>query len=130
MKLWKQERPAVVGNAVDFDLVAELRKVPGIPRSADEFAPQRTMRAAPGEYSIERVESFLVGHIDDLRHALVALAEEDDAAREHLVELERRRAVLKIAHDAFTDTLAKLKGQTPAIEAAREEQVEEASEPA
>lgn len=84
------------------DLTEQLRNVPGMKRRSDEFAPR------PAEYSIERVQSFLSQHIEQLDEAETVLADQADAAKEQLADIERRRAVTKVARDAFAETLAKL----------------------
>ena len=81
-----------------------------------EYAPQP-------DYSIERAESFLSRHIEEIAVARATLAVEIASAESHLAELKRRQGVTTIVHDALAETLTKLTGRVP--DAPKDEQTGE-----
>ena len=83
-----------------------LRTVPAV----TQYAPRRA------EYSVERVQSFFAGHLEETREAQAVLAVEIEAAREHLADLEQRRTVLQVVHEAIAETVAKLQPKIIALD--------------
>ena len=111
---------------VEFDMVEDmkstlaerLRQAPPLERPVHEFAPQ------PAEYSLDRVQSFLSRHIHELQEMRAQLAAEAATAEAHLAEIERRRTVTEVAHDALAETLAKLTDRIAALDTPPVEQIE------
>lgn len=103
-------RPAQIAGPVDMDELADrLRAVPPLERPADEFAPKI-------EEVVEHIESFLglpLKQLDDELHALEvehkAVMDEGQRARDlfvsfrdkYLAQIERRRALTRIAKESF-----------------------------
>lgn len=83
----------------------QLRTIPVVERPSDEYAPQRM------DYSIERAESFLSSHLEEIAMARATLLVEVSAAETHLAELQRQVSVTTIVHDALAETLTKLTGR-------------------
>ncbi len=108
--------PEDLDEQLRIELADRLR--PSVGRALAEYAPQP-------DYSIERVESVLSRHLEELTIARATLAVEADAAQAHLDEIKHKQTVIKIAHDTFAETLAKLTGRVAALDAPKQELTED-----
>lgn len=100
--------PQITGPEDDLDEVTEQFRVDlteHLRQRPNEFAPQRM------DYSIERAESFLSSHLEEIALARTTLMVEVAAAEANLAELKRRVGVTTIVHDALAETLTKLTGR-------------------
>lgn len=91
------------------DLTEHLRNGIITRTRPSEYAPQP-------DYSIERAESFLSRHLEEISLARASLAVEVQAAEVHLAELKRRVGVTTIVHDALAETLTKLTGRVAELD--------------
>lgn len=117
MNIWpRKESVSRVDDRVDMNELAErLRAIPPLERPRNEFVAPRD------EYSIDHIASFLGRHIKELDDTEATLAAEADAAKEHLNEVEHRRAVIKVARDTLAETLTRLAEKAAELEPPVEE---------
>lgn len=97
------------------DLAEHLRKNSVALSRHSEYPPPSEYAPQP-DYSIERAESFLSRHLEEISLARASLAVEVQAAEVHLAELKRRVGVTTIVHDALAETLTKLTGRVAELD--------------
>ena len=113
--------PRLTGPADDLDEVAEQFRVD----LTEHLRRQPPPEFHKPDYSIERVESVLSRHLEELTIARATLAVEAEAAQAHLDEIKHKQTVIKIAHDTFAETLTKLTDRVAALDAPKQEQTGE-----
>lgn len=106
--------PRLAGPENDLDEVTEQFRV-DLTEHLRGGAIVRQRDFAP-DYSIERAESFLSRHLEEISLARTTLMVEVAAAEANLAELKRRVGVTTIVHDALAETLTKLTGRVATLD--------------